>query len=351
MALFSFIIPIYNAEATLKRCLDSILVRITPDYEIILINDSSTDNSLEICEEYAAKYPQVSVYTFPNAGAGAARNRGLEKAKGKYILFCDSDDWYNSEELNKLLDSADEKMHDIDLLCFDYRRVWEDQTEDIQSIREAEYSFDKAKQLEYASSKLLSKNLSIIVWNKIYKKGIITQNNICFPERDILQNKNDWAEDLIFNIEYLFCCKKAVCISNVLYYNACRGTYGNRTERYYTDDQICHMGRMLEFLSKSTVLSCLSETEFAGIFGYHIHNYIYALIKTKTITGCRKIILTDEISKFFLQNIYLILKNHIDLPVQNPEEYNIILRYLYNGNMTEYKLKSALLWKIKAKGR
>ncbi len=120
--LFSFIIPVYNAAATLKRCLDSILARTTPDYEIILINDSSTDSSLEICEEYAAKYPQVSVYTYPNAGAGAARNRGLEKAQGKYILFCDSDDWYNSKELNKLLDTADEQMKDTDLLCFDFRR-------------------------------------------------------------------------------------------------------------------------------------------------------------------------------------------------------------------------------------
>lgn len=91
--LVSIIVPIYNAERTLGKCVDSLVGQTCHDIEILLIDDGSTDNSLQICREFAARDARVRVFTQENAGPAAARNVGLAEAKGDYIAFCDSDDW------------------------------------------------------------------------------------------------------------------------------------------------------------------------------------------------------------------------------------------------------------------
>lgn len=101
----SIIIPVYNVEAYLEECLDSCLEQDIPhaDYEIIAINDGSKDNSLAILERYAAKYSNIRVLSQKNSGVSAARNRGMEVAKGEYIWFIDSDDWIEKNCLSSLL--------------------------------------------------------------------------------------------------------------------------------------------------------------------------------------------------------------------------------------------------------
>ena len=86
------IIPVYNAESTLRRCLDSILAQTFTDFECLLINDGSKDRSGEICEEYANKDSRVRVFHKENGGVSSARNVGLDNARGEWITFCDSDD-------------------------------------------------------------------------------------------------------------------------------------------------------------------------------------------------------------------------------------------------------------------
>ena len=97
MILVSIIIPVYNASKYLYRCLDSILNQTFRDFELILINDGSTDNSLEILREYETKDSRIIVIDKPNEGVSAARNQGIEIAKGEYIMFCDSDDYVEME--------------------------------------------------------------------------------------------------------------------------------------------------------------------------------------------------------------------------------------------------------------
>ena len=98
----SIIVPIYNKEKYLEKCLDSILGQTYRDLEIILVDDGSTDNSLAICQRYAEKDPRIKIYHKPNGGVSSARNLGLEKSTGKYISFVDPDDFIHSEFIERL---------------------------------------------------------------------------------------------------------------------------------------------------------------------------------------------------------------------------------------------------------
>ena len=99
---FSIVIPVYNVAPYLRECVDSVLAQNSTDYEIILVDDGSTDNSPAICDEYAEKYSQIKVIHKANGGLSDARNFGIKKAQGDYLMFLDSDDFWNRE--NVLLD-------------------------------------------------------------------------------------------------------------------------------------------------------------------------------------------------------------------------------------------------------
>ena len=100
--MISIIIPVYNAECYLKRCLDSVIAQDYLDVEVILADDGSTDKSGQVCDEYAKAYPHVYVFHKSNEGASLARRYGLEKARGEYVTFVDSDDWISSDYISKL---------------------------------------------------------------------------------------------------------------------------------------------------------------------------------------------------------------------------------------------------------
>lgn len=111
----SVIVPVYNVEQYLKECVDSILNQTFRDFELILVDDGSTDKSGMICDAYANEDPRIIVFHQQNAGAAAARNRGLDVARGEYIAFVDSDDAINNTYLQKLLCSIMEKQADVSM--------------------------------------------------------------------------------------------------------------------------------------------------------------------------------------------------------------------------------------------
>ena len=119
--LFSIIIPVYNVELYLRDCLNSVLGQTCPDWEAICVNDGSTDGSGDILEEYAGKDPRFKVVTKANGGLSSARNAGMEKAEGDYIVFLDSDDWLVANALEILAG----KVNGEDMLCFSGRRFFE----------------------------------------------------------------------------------------------------------------------------------------------------------------------------------------------------------------------------------
>lgn len=117
----SIIIPVYNVEKYLAKCLDSVLVGNAFTGQIICVNDGSTDNSLTILEQYAKQYPNVEIITQPNAGLSAARNAGISAARGEYVCFLDSDDYWEPNALNGLLEQIE--RDNLDVLRFKYQNV------------------------------------------------------------------------------------------------------------------------------------------------------------------------------------------------------------------------------------
>ena len=119
--MVSIVIPIYNVEIYLKKCIDSILNQSFDDFEIILVNDGSKDSSLDICNEYLKKDTRINLVNKTNGGLSSARNAGLNVAKGKYISFIDPDDCINENYFNILINKAE--MNDCDVIVSGYRTV------------------------------------------------------------------------------------------------------------------------------------------------------------------------------------------------------------------------------------
>ena len=117
--LISFIVPIYNVEKYLNECVDSILSQDFEDYEIILIDDGSTDNSGAICDEYARRYENIIVKHKLNGGLSDARNAGIELANGKYVLFVDSDDYIGKNSISAIVNCLNEQKKTIDVVFLD----------------------------------------------------------------------------------------------------------------------------------------------------------------------------------------------------------------------------------------
>ena len=131
MIKLSFIVPVYNVAPYLRKCVDSLLAQDYDDYEIILVDDGSTDDSPQICDEYARmsqesrvksqELPCIRVIHQVNAGLSAARNTGIKDAKGEYICFVDSDDYWEENVLGSLMEQVE--RDDLDVLRFDYQNV------------------------------------------------------------------------------------------------------------------------------------------------------------------------------------------------------------------------------------
>lgn len=207
MAKYSVIIPVYNAEKTLRRCVDSVLNQNYGDMELLLINDGSTDGSLDICNGYRSFSPQVRVIDKPNGGVSSARNAGLRIAEGEYILFVDSDDYVSDTFFSELDNLCPGK--DYDYVQFSYRKT------DGKHLTECRLENRLAEGAD-ACSDVFSRGLydkSInSPWGKRYKRAKIIAGHLEFPE-DI-----SIGEDKLFNLKYAFLCQNALYSDRVLYY-------------------------------------------------------------------------------------------------------------------------------------
>lgn len=171
MIQLSIIIPIYNVSNYLKRCLDSVYSQIEENWEVILVDDGSTDNSGAICDEYKLNYPQTIVIHKENGGLSDARNAGIKVATGEFIYFIDSDDWLVSNAISTLLDFALENRCEVvqggfyytydDYLLYDNRKISIDQTHFILNRKDAMTELIKNEYI---------KNFA---WGKLYKSSLV----------------------------------------------------------------------------------------------------------------------------------------------------------------------------------
>ena len=268
----SVIVPVYNSEKYLHRCLDSIVNQTYKDIEIICVNDGSTDNSLEILKEYANNDNRIKIINQMNGGAAKSRNTGLSLATSDYITFVDSDDWIELDTFEKVIS----KMSDnVDIVAWGANIVNEGL--DINSrgiIIGSLYHRIKVTGKKKLTNDVINKT-TYTVWNKLFKKSIIDDYNIKFLENRIYEDDN-------FTIIYLMHCKRGYFLSDYLYnytqhknsiMEKIRACESNKTvDSLYTFDSIyqhCKNYNLLEkrkkFLLKRYQIHIYSAYKFAPL--------------------------------------------------------------------------------------
>lgn len=182
----SVIIPMYNAERYVEKCLESIINQTYKNIEVIIINDGSTDNSKEICENFAKKDNRIKVITTENRGAGSARNTGLEMAKGEYISFIDSDD-YIVEDYYERLYSMLQKTN-ADIAIGRYKRVYENETMHFINSGEMKEITSREELLELYGEDEDRYINAVLVTNKLFRRSLFG-DDIRFPIRRLIDDE------------------------------------------------------------------------------------------------------------------------------------------------------------------
>lgn len=197
----SIIIPAYNCQETIERAIDSVLNQTYKNCEIIVINDGSTDNTINICDKYK-KNNNVIIISKRNGGPSSTRNNGLKKATGKYIMFLDSDDYYESTMVSEMITKIQENNQ---LVCCNFFEFYNTK-KDFSGVKPL-----KTKDIQLYIETLQKNRIFNNIWNKIYVSEIINKNNITFNE-DI-----EFGEDYEFNLDYIKLVEQAELINEPLY--------------------------------------------------------------------------------------------------------------------------------------
>ncbi len=255
----SYVIPVYNAEKYLCEAIDSILDQSMDDYEIILVNDGSKDNSASICDAYVKEYPQtVKAFHKENGGPAKARNIGIDMAKGDYIYFFDSDDVFISDGIRKIYNAAVEKKADIVQFSF-YKKA---DGEDVLEKIELSFELDKVyghRDMEKELCRASKKGTTVFPWRNIYRREFLLNNNIRFPEELRM------VEDTPFNVLAFAKAERVIAVDEPIY---CYKLHDNSLQRKkYIEDYdkiICYQWNLkLKYYEEN----CKAQKEFYSDIG------------------------------------------------------------------------------------
>ena len=204
MIKISIIVPIYNTEKYLSRCLESLVNQTLKDIEIICINDGSTDNSLQILEQFAYRDNRIKIINQTNLGQSVARNKGLNFASGKYIGFVDSDDWVDLNYFERLYEAIERTNSDF--ACCSIKRMYPHRQSKRLEIAKEEIICNLNDKFKY-----LNMPSECFPVNKLYKKGLLDKFNLKFTE-------GKYFEDIPFLLNVVLNFKQMVSVPNITYY-------------------------------------------------------------------------------------------------------------------------------------
>lgn len=208
MAKISIIMPIYNLEKYLSKSLDCVLSQTFKDFEVILVNDGSKDDSAKICDEYSEKDNRIKVIHKENEGSGPTRNRGIEVAIGEFMMFLDGDDLIEDNMLEKMYSTITE--NDLDLVICNHSTFNKDINDKVTKKSCGNYIVRGKNECRKTYVDLLKNELVQPPWNKIYRSAIIKNNNIRFPD---LRR----SQDAVFNCNYFEYVNSYEVIEDSLY--------------------------------------------------------------------------------------------------------------------------------------
>lgn len=220
MVKISIIVPVYNAERTLVKCIDSVIQQDFSEYELILINDGSQDDSQEIIDIYQDKNPCIKAYHKENEGVAATRNFGIECATGDYIFFVDSDDWLEEHALSKLYHVI--TKYKTDIIGFNSFIEKPGEQRCLNHINIEQYY--EGEEI----NKIISQLSISFIWDKLFKRSIIIEHNIRFDE------ELSFGEDTLFYCDFLMHLQNTTVIPYYLYHYRQLG--GNSLSSRYVQD-------------------------------------------------------------------------------------------------------------------
>ena len=229
--LVSIIVPVYNVQNSVARCLESICAQTWKNIEIILVNDGSRDESFSVCEQFREKDPRIVLVDKSNSGVSDTRNCGMTLASGKYVQFVDSDDYIEPDFTERLVTAAE--TNNADLVIAPYWMVIPANSckagQALESLQEnlgieekrpddvREYGFlpEGIYDRDTFALRLMEKPASFfysVLWNKLYRRDILVDNHLQFT------SEVRWAEDLVFNLEYILYANVFVSIPKAGYH-------------------------------------------------------------------------------------------------------------------------------------
>lgn len=269
MSKVSIIIPVYNVEKYLEKCIKSVLQQSYHNLEIILINDGSTDNCLEICKKYTEIDNRIILVEQKNAGLSAARNAGINICTGDYIFFLDSDDYLRPTTIKELISEC--KKRDADIVGCGYLPFSENE--------ELQQEITYKEEVEEYNSVFYFQKMSNHAWGKLYKSSLFKENKICYP-----LGRN--YEDVATTFKLIWYADKIVYIPKILYLYLKRdGSISRELSEKNIDDFLLAYLEMNEFYKEK----CQIETPEIAYYQLTILFTIYSrLISSNVITNNKK---------------------------------------------------------------
>lgn len=298
--LVSMIIPVYNVENYIRKCLESVINQTYKNLEILLINDGSRDNSRKIIEEYLVD-KRIRIIDSENRGVSSARNIGLKEARGVYIYFLDSDDYIDKNTIEYLVNEI--KKDNVDCLIHGILKETPPKIEEIKVTYNKIPKFLTGK--EYLNIAFNNKIFRPEVWNKFYKKEIILRNNIRFIE-------GKKYEDFLFSILYLLHCTSVKVISNPFYHYIQReGSITYKLDRKKIDDILWMMEKIEIELNRNFIILLENKNFKVYMIKWCLANTVMKFDYYKNYYGFDKAKLELEYlinNKIFIKYVELIYK-------------------------------------------
>lgn len=273
MKLLSVIIPAFNCEKTIKHTVDSIISSGLTDYEIVIVNDGSTDDTASVCNSLCSQFSFIKYMEQENSGVSAARNKGISISTGEYIMFFDADDTVEENGFSECVDIVKKEKPDILVfgMSFDYYKNGKLYRRD-KLFPEQSGILDK-NQIKSELESLYNTNSLTPVWNKIYKRALIVDNNILFNTDYFLM------EDFLFSLECLKVCENIYCLSKTLYCYKQSENEKNANNRLNRIDDLCEFALPFKTIIDELTVEGRESCLFNNFFFMLLSQKMYYLKK------------------------------------------------------------------------